>query len=557
LLSLWLVLRSYLLTHDDLAERHRRRFFAIAVLIAVSGAFLASAAREFGFSQFIGHALMDAGLAMMAYMVLAQRLLLPARVARRTFVRSLLGGGSTALLILLIMGGEPLVGRLLGVDTPLLTVFALVTLLAIFGPARDIVGAWLDQRFFHREFDYGQLLRAVSNDLFERGDLAGQLEAALGAICRTLQVRSGAVAVREAAGLRVLASYGSEPVAADAFRQVADLDVAELHHGAWAAWPLARLLLPLRRGEQTLGLLALGPKRSDEPYGEVERVLLDSLGRYLALAIAHARTQQEEELAMAVLAEQSRQLQAEQAALEVQAQQARQMLQAAPAVAPVSALLRVAALGPLHVERDGARIERWGGDKAGNYQAEGLFAFLFDRRGKGLTKDEAEELIWPDLVIEKADVAFHRTLGALRRTLEPGLRRGNESKLITYHHERYWLAPQALGWCDLDEYTRAAERGHTALRQRELASARACFEQAAALYRGDYLDDCPFYGDSAAVEERRNQLRQQQAAVLLGLGSAYEQLGMVGEAATAYRGALTASQDDCTKADDALERLAA
>ena len=28
-------------------------------------------------------------------------------------------------------------------------------------------------------------------------------------------------------------------------------------------------------------------------------------------------------------------------------------------------------------------------------------------------------------------------------------------------------------------------------------------ERARSLYRGDYLDDCPFYGDSAQVEERR------------------------------------------------------
>ena len=556
LLSGWLVLRSYTLTGDDPAERGRRRFFARAVLIAITGAFLASAAREVGFAQSPGHLLMDVGLALMAYMVLAYRLLLPARVARRAFIRSLLGGLLTALLILVIIVVEPLVGQLLGVNTPLLTIFALIALMAIFGPARDLVGAWLDRRFFHREFDYGQLLRAVSDDLFERGDLTGQLDAGLSAICRTLKVRSGAVAVSGGGGLRVLSSYGIETLAADAFHSVATPDAPEAHYGDWPAWPQARLLLPLRRGEQTLGLVALGPKRSDEPYGEVERVLLDSLGRYLALAIAHARTQQVEELAMAALAEQSRQLQLEQATLEAHAEEARRLLAAPPVVvAPPATGLRVAALGPLRVEREGAVIERWGGDKAGNYQAEALFAFLFDRRGKGLTKDEAEEIIWPDLGLEKADTAFHRTLSALRRTLEPGLRRGNESKLIAYHHERYWLAPEAIDWCDRDDYARAAERGHTALRQGDLLTARASFEQTAALYRGDYMDDCPFFGDSADVEEQREQLRQQHVNALLGLGAAYEQLGMVGEAATAYRNALATSQNDCPRAEEALDRL--
>lgn len=558
--SLWLVARDALGAGDDPPERSRRSFFAFAVLIAVSGALLASLARELRFTQAPGHLLMDAGLAMMAYMVLAYRLLLPVRVARRTFIRSLLGSGMTIMFILAVLLIEPLVSSTLAIKTPLLTVFALVALVAVFGPLRDAAGAWLDQRLFHREFDYGRLLKEVSDDLFERGDLTGQLDAALAAICRTLDVRAGAVAVRENAGLKLLATYGTDRPDLDALRTIALPDAPETFYGDWLPWPAARLLLPLRQGEHMLGLLALGPKRSDAAYGEVERVLLDSLGRYLALTIVHARTQQEEELAMAVLAAQSHQLQAEQALLETHAAETQRLLAeacATPAAVPVPvAGLRVAALGSLRVEHGGMAIERWGGDKAGNHQSEALFAFLFDRRGKGLTKDEAEEVIWPDLDMEKADTAFHRTLSALRRTLEPGLRRGNESKQIAYHHERYWLDPAGITWCDVDEYARAVERGQTLLRQNDLAAARTSFEQATALYRGDYMDDCPFFGDSADVEQRREDLRRQHVGTLLALGSIYEQIGFAGEATTAYRRAIVISQDDCPKAEEALERLA-
>lgn len=555
--SLWLVFDSYVLAGEDQTERKRRGFFAVAVLIAVVGAFLASAAREAQFSQAPGHLLMDTGLALMAYMVLARRMLLPARVARRVFVRSLLGSILTAGFILFIVLCEPLVGQLLGVNAPLLTTFALVALIAIFGPVRDAAGAWLDQRFFHREFDYGQLLRAVSDDLFERGDLAGQLEAGLGAICRTLGTQSGVVAVQTNHSLRVLASYGLHPPAANAFANMPLPDEPQAFHGDLPTWPDARLVLPLRRGEKTLGLLALGAKRSGEGYGNVERVLLDSLGRYLALAIAHNRAQQDEELAMAALAEQSNQLKAEQAQLEAQAAEARRVLaEAKTPTAPVARSgLRVAALGPLRVERDGTRIERWGGDKAGNYQSEALFAFLFDRRGKGLTKDEAEAVIWPDLELEKADMAFHRTLSALRRTLEPGLRRGNESKLIAYHHERYWLDPASVAWCDADEYTALVAQAQTQQRGGNYEAALQTYTQAMALYRGEYMDDCPFFGDSSDVEERRDELRAQHVTALLGLGALYEQLGMVGEATNTYRRALATSQNDCSRAEEALERL--
>ncbi len=556
LLSLLLMFLSYRRAGGDALERRRRAMFARSATVGVIGALWATAARNLNFPPALGHALMGGALALLAYAVLAYRSLLPARVARRTFYRSLLGGALTSAYIVLLLALEALSSSALGLNAPLVPAFAFVALIAVFGPLRDWADARLDRRFFHREFDYGRLLRALSDDLFQRGDLAGQLQAALGSICRTLDVGGGAVAVREGVGPHVLATYGDNPPAAQAFREVALPEGPQAHYGDWAPWPEARLLLPLRNGQDQLGLLALGAKRSGDPYRETERALLLSLGSYLASAIKHARNQQEEELALAALAEQSRQLQREQELLVAQAAEAAR-LAAQPLAAPADEArgLRVLALGPLRVERDGKPIERWGGDKAGTYQAEALFAFLFDRRGRGLTKDEAEQVIWPDLEMERADMAFHRTISALRRTLEPGLKKATESKLIAYHHERYWLDPAIVAWCDADVFAVATERGHTLLHQGDLAAARESLAAALALYRGDYLDDCPFFGDSTHAEERRAVLRDQQIEVLLALGVVYERLDQVGEAATCYRRALAASPEGCPRAEEGLARL--
>src|SRR6266545_1231329 len=297
LLALTLLFKTYRGAAGDDLERRRRTLIGSAAVVGVIGALWATVARNRGFSPAIGHALMCTALALLAYAVLAYRSLLPARVAQRTFYRSMLGGILTAL-------------------------YVGVLLVAEFGPLRDWAGAWIDRRFFHREFDYGRLLRTLGDDLFQRGDLQGQLQAALAAICRTLAARAGAVAVQEGGGLRVLAAYGVEPMPEDALRGVAPPDTPQTHYGDWRPWPDARLLLPLRRGDETLGLLALGAKRSGEPYRETERALLLSLGAYLALAITHDRSQHEEQLAMAALAEQSRQLQAEQELLAAQAAEA-------------------------------------------------------------------------------------------------------------------------------------------------------------------------------------------------------------------------------------------
>jgi two-component SAPR family response regulator len=215
------------------------------------------------------------------------------------------------------------------------------------------------------------------------------------------------------------------------------------------------------------------------------------------------------------------------------------------------------------VERGGEPITRWGGDKAGTYQAEALFAFLFDRIGRGITKDEAEEVIWPDLAddIDKADQAFHRTLSALRRTLEPGLRRGNESRAVLYHHERYWLDPATVGWADTEAFVSAAERGITQLRQGHPEDALMLLREASGLYRADYMDACRFFGDSVYVEERREELRVQYAETLLALAATCERLGQAGEARSAYRRAALLSQGSpdgatiASRAEDGIARL--
>jgi hypothetical protein len=82
-------------------------------------------------------------------------------------------------------------------------------------------------------------------------------------------------------------------------------------------------------------------------------------------------------------------------------------------------------------------------------------------------------------------------------------------------------------------------------------------EEARSLYAGDYLDDCPVYGDSADVEERRTGLRRRFADALVDLGSRYERRGDRTLATARYREALAVSQGDLASATDALERLGA
>ena len=209
--------------------------------------------------------------------------------------------------------------------------------------------------------------------------------------------------------------------------------------------------------------------------------------------------------------------------------------------------LRVRALGPMQVERDGRNVQRWGGDKAGSRQAQAIFAFLFDRGPAGISKDEAVELLWPDLPIKRGDLAFHRTLGGLRAVLEEGRQSGN---VISYEGGRYRLAPELTDWSDVAAFEELLD-GATGLDGRARTTV---LEEARDLYRGDLFDDCPFYGDSVFVEERRAYLRARHEDLLVELGDRYAALGDTALAAVRFRQALTHNPES-TRARSGMARV--
>jgi tetratricopeptide (TPR) repeat protein len=218
-----------------------------------------------------------------------------------------------------------------------------------------------------------------------------------------------------------------------------------------------------------------------------------------------------------------------------------------------SAALRVTALGPFAVERSGERLSHWGGAKAGSRQAQAIFGFLFDRGERGVTKDELIEVIWPDAEVAQGDLNFHRTLGGLRATLEPD-QASSGRRAIAFENGRYRLGRHVVGWDDVSEFERHLQ--HAAQATDEGAAIRE-LEEARSLYRSDFLDDCPVYGDSEYVEERRTTLRGRLSAALVDLGHRYERRGDEALAAARFREALGVAGGEHPSAREGLDRLGA
>jgi predicted ATPase/DNA-binding SARP family transcriptional activator len=215
--------------------------------------------------------------------------------------------------------------------------------------------------------------------------------------------------------------------------------------------------------------------------------------------------------------------------------------------------LRVTALGRFAVERAGVPLTHWGGQKAGSRQAQAMFGFLLDRGERGVSKDEFIEVIWPDAEVTQGDLNFHRTLGGLRGTLEPDKSSGSPGAVV-FANGRYRLDPGLVGWQDVDEFEQHVL--HAAQATDALAAIRS-LEAARSLYPGDYLDDCPIYGDSGYVEEHRSRLRGRFTDALVDLGRRYEDRGDAILAAARFREAIDVAGGECPAASAGLERLGA
>jgi two-component system, LytTR family, response regulator len=185
--------------------------------------------------------------------------------------------------------------------------------------------------------------------------------------------------------------------------------------------------------------------------------------------------------------------------------------------APSTALLplRLEVIGSMRVKSGSTVLSTLGGPKAGANQALGLFAFLFDRDVRGLEKDEAIEMIWPEAPLPVADTAFHRTMLGIRRTLSGG----GPMETIEFRGGRYFLSDGVVESTDVSDLEDLLDASAV-----EVDPTRriAILERCRALNRGAYMDDCPFYGTSTWVEVRRSLVRSVMSAILGELGDLYQ-----------------------------------
>jgi hypothetical protein len=444
----------------------------------------------------VGVSLVTLAMLMAAYAVFEQGLFMSTEVAGRAFSYTMVVGLGVSLFVGLLIALERLTQDVLHIELPIVTGLALVVTIALLGPLTDVMRRLLRGQS-PRDRAYDRLLQALGEEVLtaQRPDVS--VLPALARLVRIFRLQGAAVL----------------SVDGDLLAQQGTLTQDD---------PLA-MRLPLQHRQHDEGMVLFGAKRNGLPFTAQEAELLALAAGYLAASLSLAERHEQQAAAIESLS-------AERAAV---MSRGTVLSDALARATTASNGLHVFALGPLRVERDGQPVRRWGGEKAGTRQAEAVFAFLFDRGERGVTKDEVLQIIWPDTDLSKADLAFHRTMVGLRGTLDPG--RGRKS-VIRFHNDRYRLDPAVVAWSDSAEFL--ARIGSA--REAPAGDRIRLLEEARTLYRGEYLDDCPFYGDSSQVEERRSALRERYRDVCLALGEAYEAGDDRLSAAAAFREAASA-----------------
>jgi DNA-binding SARP family transcriptional activator len=184
--------------------------------------------------------------------------------------------------------------------------------------------------------------------------------------------------------------------------------------------------------------------------------------------------------------------------------------------------LRVRTLGGFQVLRGNQIVEHsdWKREKTRQ-----LWQLLLTFRQTPLDREQICEYLWPGIEPEAARRNFKVTLNSLYKALEPDRIAGNESAFVLREGTVYGVRPGCDIWLDIDDFGDFIKRAE-ALADQTPEQAASLYEEALALYQGEFLPDARYLDWSAVEREHLAVLYLQSAdrycELNLGLGKYQE-----------------------------------
>ena len=143
--------------------------------------------------------------------------------------------------------------------------------------------------------------------------------------------------------------------------------------------------------------------------------------------------------------------------------------------------LSVYCLGKFQVILDGQVIENWTSRKG-----RALFTYLVMNHKRRTYRDVLMETFWPNSDPDSARNSLNVAVHSVRRLLhmiDP------DHEYVLFQNECYFINPEIDVWVDVEEFLYHWKLAKTTEREKEIQTAVAEYELAAAAYKGDFLEE--------------------------------------------------------------------
>lgn len=194
-------------------------------------------------------------------------------------------------------------------DVLMLAALTGLLLLVRFRTSKSL-SSWIDRRFFREAYSTEQVLGELATQAQAFTETPPLIRTVSECIANALHIDKIAVLLRSGDTFRLQyatgVDAGSEVLLAGSSKTIANLDMVKSPANVYLdnpdSWLLAasegerkalrelgaEMLIPLRGRNRLLGVMALGPKRSEEPYSRSDRGLLQSVALHTGLSIENS-----------------------------------------------------------------------------------------------------------------------------------------------------------------------------------------------------------------------------------------------------------------------------
>jgi DNA-binding SARP family transcriptional activator len=177
--------------------------------------------------------------------------------------------------------------------------------------------------------------------------------------------------------------------------------------------------------------------------------------------------------------------------------------------------LTINMLGSVDIFRDRARP--FAADAWTTRRSRDILCFVASRPHHRAPKDSIVDTFWRDVEFETVEKNFHPTMSHIRKALNSN--QPLKQNFLAYRDGEYQLNSEFSYRIDTEQFDRLIAEGEAARRARDFDRCIVLYEEAVALYRGEFMQGS--YDDW--VEDQRSYYREQYLRMLESLAAVAEQ----------------------------------